>query len=110
MMVMASNKSRLESHYYSPVSSTLSKPMVPYVLDETLVCLFNYWNQGIQQGMRYGNELYSLFRSYSSHERSAAYALAFEESEKGKQVCITVSSHKYQIWVQLKSSLGGEES
>lgn len=79
--------------------------MLPYVLDATLIRSFKYWDQGVQQGMQYGHELYTHLQSYTSNERNNAYNLAFEYMEKGHQICITVSKHGYGVWKNLRSAI-----
>ncbi|MDX2240263.1 MAG: hypothetical protein NW224_06230 [Leptolyngbyaceae cyanobacterium bins.302] len=87
----------------SKVVSEQREMLLPSVLDERLVCLFTYWDQEIVQGMRYGNELYTLFRAYSSQERLQAYQAASEQVETGLAVCITVSKKSYCVWLNLRS-------
>lgn len=77
--------------------------LLPFVLDESLVCLFTYWEQEILQGMRYGDELYTLFQSYPTQERLKAYQSASEQVEIGIAVCITVSKTSYCVWLNLRS-------
>lgn len=78
--------------------------MVLYVLNETLIYRFNYWNQGLRQGMRYRDGLYTHLQSYPIHERSKAYSYAFEEMERGVHSCITVSQFEYNVWASLLNS------
>lgn len=73
------------------------------VVDESLVQLFNYWNQGICQGMQFNNELYALVQSYPHTRRLDAYATAYEHAERGATICITVSKTYYRIWLNLRS-------
>lgn len=76
---------------------------LPSVVNEDLVHPFKYWNEKIQQGIRYNNELYALFQSYSIDERLRAYGIAYEHAEQGTHVCITVSKTRYSIWLSLRS-------
>jgi hypothetical protein len=75
----------------------------PLVVSESLVHSFKYWHEGMQQGIRYGNELYSHFWSYPATERLKAYDIAHEHAEQGMDVCITVSKTHYSIWLGLRS-------
>ncbi|NJL55876.1 hypothetical protein HC928_12300 [bacterium] len=75
----------------------------PSVVNEVLIYKFTYWNQSLKTGMRYGNELYTLFQSYSIEDRLKANDVAYEHISKGIQVCITVSKTHYTIWLNLRS-------
>jgi len=73
--------------------------MLPYVLDETLVRFFNYWDQQkIQRGMQYDHELYTHLKAYPLSDRLSAYTVAFQHIETGYSVCITVSKQGYDVW------------
>jgi hypothetical protein len=77
--------------------------MLPLVTDESLIQPFKYWREGVQQGGSYNNELYACFRSFSQDERLKAYEVAFEQSEQGIAVCISVSPRGYTVWLNLRS-------
>ena len=77
--------------------------MFPHVLDQRLVHLFKYWQDGIRTGMRHRSELYAFVRSYRSHERLQAYDLGCELAKENNQICITCSPQGYTIWVSLTS-------
>lgn len=78
-------------------------PHSPQVIDEKLVPLFKYWNDGIQEGMCYRGELYAHVRSYYPKERLQAYELACEMAQKGVETCVTCSKLRYAVWVNLRS-------
>jgi len=86
-----------------PLNQGVVKMVPPFVLDECLVSRFKYWNAGIRQGMRHNNELYTLFQAFSINERLKAYAVGYEQTEKGVNVCITVSRQSYCVWLSLRS-------
>jgi len=75
--------------------------MLPYVLNETLVCQFKYWNQTIRQGMRYNQEFYTLKQFFAVEERIQAYGLALKLCNEGHTACITVSQACYGVWIRL---------
>jgi len=75
----------------------------PLVVNETLVYPFKYWNEGIQRGIRYSNEIYAYMQSYPVSERLKAYEMAYEQAEQGATVCITVSKTHYSVWLNLRS-------
>ncbi|PSB27256.1 hypothetical protein [Stenomitos frigidus] len=76
---------------------------LPLVINESQVRPFKYWQEGIQQGIRYNNDLYAHFQSYSKTERLKAYDIASEQAQKGVSVCMTVSKTHYTIWLSLRS-------
>ncbi len=77
--------------------------MLPSIISEKSIQQFKYWAQGVQQGMRYGNQLYVLHRSYAISDRLSAYSLGCQLSEQRIKVCLTVSDHGYAVWVELRS-------
>lgn len=77
--------------------------LFPSVIDEGLVHLFKYWDQGVLQGMRIGGELYTLLKSYPAEERLKAYSDAQEQIEAGESMCITASKSRYSVWLKLRS-------
>lgn len=77
--------------------------MLPLVLNEKSVYLFKYWNQGIQQGMRYNNQFYRLSQTFTIEGRLTAYNLAGELSDNGIMACVTCSPQGYSVWVNLQS-------
>lgn len=77
--------------------------MLPLVLNEKSVHRFKYWNQGIQQGMRYDHQFYRLSRTFAIEDRLTAYNLAGELSDNGIITCVTCSPQEYSVWVNLQS-------
>ncbi len=75
----------------------------PFVIQEDLVSRFRYWNESIQEGMYFNNDLYTYFRSFSAAHRLNAYAAAYEQIEQGNTVCITVSETCYIVWLCLRA-------
>jgi hypothetical protein len=78
--------------------------MLPQVISHKLVHLFKYWHNGIQQGMRHGNHLYTYVRSYPLHERLQAYDLSGDLANRGIPTCITCSEQQYTIWISLQAA------
>lgn len=75
----------------------------PLVINETLVHRFNYWDEGIHQGIRYGSELYTCSQTYPLTERLKAYEMAYAQAKQNHSICITVSQTHYTIWLNLRS-------
>lgn len=76
----------------------------PPVVVEKLVTPFKYWDESIQNGMRYQNELYTQLQRFSTDDRLQAYAQGYEEVLAGHKVCITVSERGYVLWRALRAS------
>lgn len=77
--------------------------MLPTVVVEELVTSFTYWNDGVQQGMLFGNELYAQVKSYGLDNRLDAYKDGCELSTAKVKACITVSVSGYTLWVSLRT-------
>lgn len=75
---------------------------IPSVVDESLVRKFKYWHQTIQSGMFYNNELYTHLKTYGLYQRLEAYQSACVYAEKAVATCLTVSSHEYSVWLNLR--------
>lgn len=76
---------------------------LPPLVNEALVGKFFYWNYQLCQGMRYGNELYTLFQSYPLADRLKACDVGCEHQARGIEVCITVTKTTYSVWLNLRS-------
>ncbi len=73
------------------------------VVDESCITRFNYWDQGICQGMTLRNDLYTCFQCFTSALRFKAYDVGYSFAEKGIIVCISVSDAGYCVWLNLRS-------
>jgi phosphoserine phosphatase len=75
------------------------------LINEELVSRFNFWrNAQVQQGMRYGSELFRLASRFSNHQRQQAFELAQKLSWEGaKQVVVTATAKHYTVWVSLRA-------
>lgn len=94
---------QLDIHGSPPPVQPITHFSLPLVIDESLVCLFKYWQHGIQDGMRHNQELYSLLQSYPLSDRMAAYVTANKQAALGLEVCITVAKYHYRVWLKLRS-------
>lgn len=84
--------------------------MLPLVVTkENLIFRFNYWCNGIREGMTYQNELYVCLAKYDVKDRMVAYAKAYERAEEGAVICISVSDTAYTLWANLRSQINAEE-
>lgn len=77
--------------------------MLPTVVSENLITLFAYWDEGIQRGMLFSNELYTQVKSYDLDSRLDAYRDGCELSTADAKVCITVSASGYTLWISLRA-------
>jgi len=77
--------------------------ILPIVIPEDMIKPFCYWQDSIQFGMSYQGELYTQVKRYGSHQRLEAYEHAYQISETGWSVCITVTDRNYVLWRNLRS-------
>ena len=78
--------------------------MLPTIAHESIVTCFDYWDDGLQKGMRYLNDLYTHVEKFSLDQRETAYSKGSELASTGKRVCLTVSSNSYSVWISLRES------
>lgn len=78
--------------------------MLPTVIPQELVNCFSYWQDGIQTGMNYDGELYTLVSRFSDQERLNVYQMSYDLEAQGKALCITVKGSNYMLWQALRSS------
>jgi hypothetical protein len=78
---------------------------LPFVVSEDQISRFFYWQDGIQEGMRYKNELYTLVGRYSADDRLAAYDKSAELIDQGKELCMTTArGMEYSLWQALRTA------
>lgn len=93
--------------------------MGPLVVKEELVNLFKFWFQEtIQDGMLFRDELFRHLQSFNFVQRHRAYEIGYQLAEKGFKVVITCSGDtgittanrdhssqsqiRYRVWVSLR--------
>lgn len=85
-------------------SSATTLELAPYVVPEQRVTLFKfYMDQTIQDGMTYRNELYRLAKEFGSDDRLEAYRFGYELIGQGASPLISVSKHRYRVWISLRN-------
>lgn len=87
-------------------ASTQAEPLsvLPALLAEGLIHRFNFWfDDGMRQGMRYGDDLYELAYEFNARSRSEAFQSACELMRHEISAVITVSLTRYTVWVSLRS-------
>lgn len=77
--------------------------MLPTIAHESIVTCFDYWDDGLQKGMRHLNELYTHVEKFPIEERDQAYSKGTELAATGKRVCLTVSPNSYSLWLCLRA-------
>jgi hypothetical protein len=78
--------------------------MLPFVISESLVKVFNFYQKGcVREGMSHGQYLYTLVESHTVAARLQAYTRGCELSNQGGQTIITVSDRHYKLWLELRS-------
>ena len=76
--------------------------LLPTIAHESIVTCFDYWDDGLQKGMRHLNDLYTHVEKFPLNQRDQAYAKGSELAAQGKRVCLTVSSDSYALWISLR--------
>lgn len=84
--------------------------MIPTVVDERSVRLFRFYKDGyLCEGIRYGNTLYRLVKTFGKHEENSAYSccsqLLHHSSTDHPAAIITISSKQYRLWAELRVEL-----
>lgn len=77
--------------------------MLPPVINEGKIFPFKFWfNNRIQDGMYYRNELFYRLHAVPSQQRAHLYHYACKLARRNN-VLITASSQAYSVWVSLRS-------
>ena len=88
-----------------PMELRQSTPRLPLLLSHQLVHPFKFWhNNQLQEGIRFGKELYCFVADFAANARQEAFSLAVTLAEQGTPVCITCMGAKYKVWVNLSTS------
>jgi hypothetical protein len=75
---------------------------LPPVLREKACCLFKFWfNNGLQDGLHYENELFYRLKTVEFGDRLQIYHQAHQLLPQSK-VVITESGEAYSLWVCLR--------
>lgn len=80
--------------------------MLPLVIDQQQVFTFKFWfNDQIQTGMQFQNELFCQIASVDLTLRSQAYQRACKLAQQGLHLVITCTSNECCIWASLREEL-----
>ncbi|UBF24791.1 hypothetical protein K9N68_24480 [Kovacikia minuta CCNUW1] len=80
--------------------------MLPLVIDEEKVFIFEFWfKDTLTQGMYCHNELFSKLRTFDIRQRSQVYRLACKLAQKDAFVVLTCTATTCSLWGSLRSSL-----
>jgi len=81
-----------------------SPDSLPLVINSSQVHLFNFYQDGmVNQGMRYGTDLYGKAYTFATQDRLLAFDFATQLAATGTQTVITVSPQEYRVWVHLQA-------
>lgn len=73
------------------------------LIREEQITPFKYWyNGGIQEGMSYQGEIYTLVEIYHISDRVLAYQQAQQFIQARIAVCLVRSKTRYALWINLK--------
>lgn len=83
--------------------------MLPIVIYEDLVRLFNFYHDGaVRQGMSYRSRLYKLVRVEDANHRPQAYCFACGIAHQRVATVVTVSMQQYKVWVEVSAPIPAE--
>lgn len=75
----------------------------PILVTEQLIQPFKFWEDGVQEGMTFKNELFRHYQDFNSQERYEAFELADSIANRQKiQVVITNHPQGYRLWFSLR--------
>ena len=78
--------------------------MLPRVISETSVRPFKFWfNNQLQDGVHFQNELYYRLRHQPIEARSKLYQLACRLSQQGADVIFIVGDQHCSLWASLRN-------
>lgn len=73
--------------------------LLPVVTCESLVCPLQLnCEASLLQCVSYQGRHYCLVETFSPSDRLAAYDLACKLAERGEQMLVTASQHRYVVW------------
>lgn len=78
--------------------------MLPKVVTESQVQPFKFWfNDSLQDGVHYQDELYYRLRQTSITDRSRLYQLACKLVQHGADVLLTATDEQCSLWANLRN-------
>lgn len=89
-----------------PVTNLDFAPSI--VSDQNILIFYFYFDQLVQEGMTYKNELYRLKKRFRNTQRLDAYQLGCELVEQYVPTIISVSRHHYSVWISLRNPLAAD--
>jgi hypothetical protein len=76
--------------------------VLPLILDEGKVFIFKFWfNDKIQDGMSYRNELFCRLRTYDLSYRPQVYHFGCKLAQDGVQIALTSAANSCSLWLKL---------
>jgi hypothetical protein len=89
-------------------SKVLDLEAFPLIVGEQQVAQFKFYlNGALHDGLRYKNDLYRFVKEFRVDERLIAYQFACELILEGIPIIVSVSEHRYGVWVNLRNPLAG---
>ncbi|GAB4140205.1 MAG: hypothetical protein Fur0046_15690 [Cyanobacteria bacterium J069] len=84
--------------------------MTPYIVSECSVRSFRFYMNGcLYEGIRYGNKLYRLVKTFGRQEEDSLYTYCCQfmsnASPEHSAAIVTTSRQQYRIWTELRTEL-----
>jgi hypothetical protein len=78
--------------------------VLPQVILENQVQPFKFWfNNGLQDGIHHGTDLYYRLQMRQLEEKAKLYQLACRLSRRGADVVVTLDTHHCSLWANLRN-------
>lgn len=78
--------------------------MLPKVVQEKQLQPFKFWfNDSLQDGVHFENELYYRLRQTPIAERSRLYQIGCKLAQNGADVFLTAADEQYSLWASLRN-------
>jgi hypothetical protein len=80
--------------------------VLPLVIDEENVFIFEYWFDGtLRQGMYYHNELFSRVATFDIHQRPQVYQYGCKLTQRNALIVLTCTPSTCSLWGSLRSTV-----
>ena len=78
--------------------------MLPKIVHESQVQIFKFWfNDGLQDGIHYQNNLYYRLSGYEGFSRAKLCQVGAKLSQQGADVLLTLADQQCSLWANLRN-------
>jgi hypothetical protein len=77
--------------------------VLPQILLESQLHLFRFWfNDSLQDGLHYQNDLYYRVRTVRADQRTRLYHLACRLAKRHAGIVVSAADDRYSLWINLR--------